>query len=217
MSRIRLDHIAITAPTLEAGCAYVQALLGVAPAGGGEHARMGTHNRLLRLGEELYLEVIAPNPLAPSPGRPRWFGLDDLAPDAPPRLGSWVLRTKDIQATAAGSCMELGEVTPMARGPFEWLITIPPDGRQPLDGVAPALIEWRVGGHPAARLPDSGLALEGLDIFHPEPAAVERMLASLDFDGPAKIHRSPAGQAPSLSVRIDTPCGLRRLARTVPA
>lgn len=211
MLRTCLDHIAVVAPTLEAGCAYVHDLLGVAPTGGGEHVPMGTHNRLLRLGEGLYLEVIASNPRAPAPGRPRWFGLDELPAEALPRLGSWVLRSDDIQATAAVSRENLGDVTPMARGAFEWLITIPADGRQPLGGVAPALIEWRVGGHPAERLPDCGLALEGLDIFHPDPAAVERLLASLGFDGPVAVHRLPAGQAPHLAARIATPAGLRRL------
>src|SRR5437868_3297281 len=47
----RLDHIAVTAPDLDRGAAYVSDILGVAPAGGGEHALMATHNRLLRLAD----------------------------------------------------------------------------------------------------------------------------------------------------------------------
>ena len=58
---------------------YVRSVLGVAPGPGGAHARMGTHNLLLRLGESVFLEVIAPDPAAAPPGRPRWFGLDDVA------------------------------------------------------------------------------------------------------------------------------------------
>ena len=206
-----IDHLAVTAPTLEAGVAYVREVLGVEPGPGGEHGRMGTHNRLLRLGDSLYLEVIAPNPAMPAPGRPRWFGLDDLAADAPPRLGAWVLRTPDIRAATAAAGAALGDVEPMSRGTFEWLITIPADGRQPLGGVAPALIEWRAGGHPAERLPDCGLALERLEIFHPEPLRVERLLAALGFAGPVAVHELPADEVPYLAARIATPGGLRRL------
>jgi hypothetical protein len=39
------------------------------------------------------VEVIAPNPQPPPPGRGRRFGLDRLAADAPPRLATWVVRT----------------------------------------------------------------------------------------------------------------------------
>ena len=62
-----IDHIAITAPTLEAGAELVYRSLGVKPQKGGEHPRMGTHNLLLRLGNSVYLEVISPDPAAKSP------------------------------------------------------------------------------------------------------------------------------------------------------
>ncbi len=64
----QIDHIVITAPDLGAGAELVRRSLGVMPQAGGEHARMGTHNLLLKLGDSLYLEVIAPNPNAPEPG-----------------------------------------------------------------------------------------------------------------------------------------------------
>jgi hypothetical protein len=64
MPRCRIDHIAVTAPTLEAGAELVRLALGVEPQAGGAHARMGTHNLLLRLGDAVYLEVIAPDPRA---------------------------------------------------------------------------------------------------------------------------------------------------------
>ena len=60
-----IDHLTITAPSLERGAAFVAEALGVALQPGGEHPRMGTHNQLLRLGDDCYLEVIAANPVAP--------------------------------------------------------------------------------------------------------------------------------------------------------
>jgi hypothetical protein len=46
---LRLDHLVISARTLDEGTQYVADTLGVAPAGGGAHPLMRTHNRLLNL------------------------------------------------------------------------------------------------------------------------------------------------------------------------
>ena len=40
---------------------------------------MGTHNRVLGMAGGMYLEVIAIDPDAAAPERPRWFGLDEPA------------------------------------------------------------------------------------------------------------------------------------------
>src|SRR5262245_56050439 len=95
-SRCHIDHLVVTAPTLEAGAEHVERVLGVPLQKGGAHDRMGTHNLLLRLGDSLYLEVIAPDPAAPPPSRPRWFELDGPRA-AEPRLAAWVARTSDIR------------------------------------------------------------------------------------------------------------------------
>ncbi|MGZ6164169.1 MAG: VOC family protein, partial [Myxococcaceae bacterium] len=52
-----LDHLVVAGETLDTS--GLDAVLGVALSGGGKHARMGTHNRLLRLGTDAYLELIA--------------------------------------------------------------------------------------------------------------------------------------------------------------
>jgi hypothetical protein len=203
----RFDHLAITAPTLAAGADFVRAALGVEMRPGGSHPRMGTHNLLLRLGDGVYLEVIAVDPAAPPPGRPRWFDLDALAPDAPPRLAAWVARTDDIHTAAAASPEPLGSVEPMSRGALHWLITVPADGRPPLAGAAPHLIHWQADPHPAARLPDSGCTLAGLDLSHPEPDRVAGVLAAVGFAGPVAVRPGPSG----LAARVDTPAGRRTL------
>ncbi|MFZ1661557.1 MAG: VOC family protein, partial [Paracoccaceae bacterium] len=41
---MELDHIAVSAATLDEGIAHVEATLGVPLAGGGQHAYMSTHN-----------------------------------------------------------------------------------------------------------------------------------------------------------------------------
>jgi hypothetical protein len=211
MSTCRIDHVVVTARYLEAGAEYVSGILGVTPQAGGRHPKMGTHNLLLRLGESVYLEVISPDPQAPRPEQPRWFGLDHLQPGADPALSAWVVRCGDIYATAAACSEPLGDIQPMSRGSIQWRITIPADGCVPLDGAAPALIAWQGDVHPASTLPDFGLSLAELRIFHPQPHRVSRLLSSISLEGPVVVALPPDNSAPHLLAAIATPQGLRYL------
>lgn len=176
MSRLALDHLVIAAATLEQGAAWCLRAFGVEPAPGGRHAFMGTHNRLLRLvGDDAdawtqaYLEIIAIDPAAAAPARPRWFGLDEASLRAAvalqPRLVHWVARDAQPAArradwSAAG--VDPGPVEAAQRdtpeGPLRWRITVPVDGRPPGGAGLPALIAWDAGRHPSLRL-DAGTAV----------------------------------------------------------
>ena len=211
MPRCQLDHITVTAPTLAQGAAFVRHALGVELQPGGEHPRMGTHNLLLRLGDTLFLEVIAVNPDAPAPTRPRWFALDTLRPDTPPRLSNWVARTDDIRGATETASEALGEIEPMTRGALQWLITIPADGSLPMEGIAPALIEWQAPVHPASHLQDAGCSLHSFEALHPEPDRVTALLATLGLDQAVRVSPLPAGAMPHLVAHIHTPTGLRTI------
>lgn len=211
MTTCHVDHLTITAPTLEAGADYVRRALGVTPQRGGEHPRMGTHNLLLRLGDSLFLEVIAANPHAAKPARPRWFALDALPPDAPPALATWVVRTPDIGASVSACPEAIGDIEPMSRGALNWRITIPADGTLPLNGIAPALIEWQAQVHPAAGLQDDGLSLARLELFHPEPERITRLLQSLSLEGPVTVSPLRGKHGACMVAHIHTPQGLRVL------
>ena len=204
MPRSHIDHLVITAASLEEGVEYVRRELGVTPQSGGEHVSMGTHNCLLKLGEKLYLEVIAANPGAPAPGRPRWFQLDEPESVRAPRLATWVARCDYIHALAPAS---LGKIETMARGSFRWLITTPEDGKLPLQGIAPALIQWLSDTHPAGALEDPGCSLVRFEGFHPRPESVTGVLHAIGFEGEFPV--SPG--EPSLIAQIRTPDGPRRL------
>lgn len=217
MSRSFLDHITVTAPSLEVGAAFVSEALGVSPQIGGEHPRMATHNLLLRLGSSMFLEVISPNAATPAPSRPRWFALDSLGPQSPPRLSTWVVRTSDIRSAVVAASEPLGNVEPMSRGVLNWFITIPEDGSLPLDGAAPALIEWQTDIHPAAKLEDKGLSLARLEIAHPNPDRVSRLLSSLELDASISVAAVPPGGAACLIAHINTPRGLRVLSAPAPS
>jgi len=212
MLRSHIDHLVVTAPTLEQGAAYVENAVGIVPQVGGEHPRMGTHNLVLRLGADVYLEVIAVNPKALPPDRPRWFELDGSLRQ--PRLATWVARSNSIHDACTASPVPLGHVEAMTRGQLEWSITLSEDGKLPLQGIAPALIQWRGQAHPAAAMPDMGCALIRVDAFHPEAGLGNRMLESIGFDGVLRMLPAPAGIAPHLVAYIQTPSGPRQLGGT---
>jgi len=207
MLRTQLDHIVVTAPSLALGVEYVRDTLGAAPQPGGRHARMGTHNCLLKLGAAVYLEVLAVDPAAETPRLPRWFRLDRPGP-AGPGLAAWVARTGDIRAAAASGAF--GRIEAMDRGPLHWEITLPDQGGLVLDGIAPMLIQWHSEPHPAASLPDSGCALAALEGFHPRPEAVTGLLRAIGLQE-IRISPSAPGRTPHLVAHIQTPNGLRAL------
>jgi hypothetical protein len=206
-----LDHLVITAPTLEAGSKYIQQALGVMPQPGGRHARMSTHNCLVKLGKMTYLEAIAADPDAPRPERARWFELDVLEESSPARLATWVMRVNDIEAALAASPIPLGRIEALSRGHLNWRITIPEDGSLPLQGIVPTLIQWEPGPHPASRLEDSGCSLIRLDGFHPQAQKIADMLKAIGFNGDFRINALPEHKKPYLVASIQTPWGMRKL------
>ncbi len=167
---------------------------------------MGTHNRVLRLGDGVYLELIAIDPDVPPPGRPRWFGLDEPALAARlaerPRLVAWVAATDDLEAAAAASPFPLGPIHEMTRGDLVWRITIPDDGRPVEGGAVPTLIEWPRGVHPTNRMPASGCTLERLTIRQAGPGRIAAGLAAI---GLADTTVDIVGGGPSLAASLVTP------------
>ena len=148
---MEIDHLVVAARTLDEGSAWVEERLGATPVAGGKHALMGTHNRLLKLGERVYLEVIAIDPQAPQPARARWFELD--TPEMQERLEQgpalihWVERSDDIDADLR-RCPDALEVLSLSRGAYRWRIGVRADGRLPCGGKCATLIQWEGNLHP---------------------------------------------------------------------
>ena len=172
---MQLDHVIVAARNLNEGSAWIEERLGVKPVPGGKHDLMGTHNRLLKLGERVYLEVIAIDPDAPKPSRPRWMSLDEpgmverLAQG--PALVHWVMRTDAIETELERYADREVEVLSLSRGEYRWRIGVRPDGRLPCGGRCPTLIQWEGDAHPAARLPDAGCRIVELDTSESAPRA----------------------------------------------
>ncbi|UCE30436.1 MAG: VOC family protein [Burkholderiales bacterium] len=200
-----LDHLIVAANSLEAGMAHLEPLLGVSFAPGGRHLGFGTHNRLLSLGPEVYLELIAPDPGQPELGRPRPFSLDEAwireRIAGRPRLIHYVCRSRRLEAARTVLAPWSAAAITMRRDDLVWRITIPEDGKLPggtaLGGVLPSLIDWGDTPHPCTRLPDLGLRLQALEVGAPA-SAMEPLRALL-------------GEAPALRLAAGEPAQCARL------
>lgn len=211
----RLDHLVIGAATLQQGVEYVRDLLGVELPVGGEHPRMGTHNHLMQLGPETFLEILAINPAAPAPPRPRWFGLDDPFVRAQlrqqPRLLTWVVNTPDLAQIHQQSQVALGTIEPMTRGALNWLITIPDDGHLPGAGLVPTVIQWQTAEHPAHKMAKLGCSLAKLTLYHPQLDWLRQSLATLGITDQIDLQALPANHPPYLVAQIETATGRKTL------
>lgn len=215
MTGLVFDHLVIAAARLAQGVDWVAKQLGVALPPGGDHPRMGTRNHLTALGPDSFLEVIAVDPDAPPPGRPRWFALDDPAQQVRlvrrPALLTWVAGTDDVEASlgrARTAGIDLGRAVEMTRGELTWLISIRDDGTLPDGGTLPALIQWPAGPHPAGAMTDLGLRLERLELHHPQPERLGARLRAIGADHLAEI---VPGDRPSLQAVLRASDGTRRV------
>lgn len=207
---VELDHLLVAAPDRDSGIEYVADLTGVTPTGGGQHPQFGTHNALAALGEGTYLEVIAPDPSQPDPGRPRLFGMDDLRE---PRLITWCARPlgEDIEAGRSRMLIEgipLGTVLSGGRSnpdgsEVRWSVTDP--YAFPAEGLIPFLIAWGDTPHPSGSA-TQGLRFQALRAEHPDGAHVAELLAAADIE-----LACTAGPEVVLIATLETPKGMVEL------
>jgi len=207
----RLDHLVLAAHSLIQGGKYIREKLGAEPQGGGQHASQGTHNKLLKLNQGCYLEIIAINPDGIRPSNPRWFNLDSRKLKEKllerPRLITWVARTDDIHSLVKLCKINIGQVHPMSRGQLSWKMTFTSDGSLVLGGQVPPLIEWKTDKHPSNSLDESGCRLIKLEGFHSRPILVQEVVKSLGLEKEILINPADIEEEETLKAHIETPAG----------
>lgn len=212
MPSANLDHLVIAAASLEQGTEYLRETLGVEMQIGGQHTSQGTHNMLLKLDLDRYLEVIAIDPAGSKPSQPRWFELDSPEMQAKlrerPRLITWVARTDDIHAAVKRSNIDIGQVRPMSRGQLNWQITIPQDGALTFAGLVPPIIEWEFDQSPANRLQESGCRLVAFEGYHHNPSLLKGVITSLGLGHEIDIKEASTEAEEGLKAQVATPNGL---------
>jgi hypothetical protein len=179
---------------------------------------MGTHNRLLRIATSVfpnaYLEIIAIDPAATPPSRPRWFGLDTPELNAQlrsgPRLIHAVARTTNLDMHRWGLItlgLQPGEPVSASRetptGVLAWQILVRRDGQLECQGALPTLIQWS-GQHPAQSMPDSGIALESLTLRGlPERVQTLLRLKGVQIESP--LPAQPRARPPDAGASVSNP------------
>ncbi|MEP7061351.1 MAG: VOC family protein [Betaproteobacteria bacterium] len=203
------DHVILGCESLAQGIEHVERLTGATPVAGGRHDAMGTHNALVKLGQRLYLEILAIDPDAKAPARKRWFDLDTPSMQAAladkPQVIGWAARSDDIDDALMRSAIPPGATHTMTRAGLTWRITIPEDGVRPAGGVLPALIQWSTDEHPADRLPEAGCSLSQIAAAHPEPDSIRAALKALRLSEAMQVTYA---EAPRIAVMLRTPRGL---------
>lgn len=197
-----IDHLVYAAPDLPAAVTEVEERFGVRAQAGGRHNGSGTHNALLALGAQTYLEIIAPDPGQPTPSIPRPFGVDDQRHGG---LVSWALACDDIDAAVARARSrgyDPGEVANGQRATptgtiLRWRLT---HNATP-GSLIPFLISWGDTEHPARSAPH-GLTLEAFHLEHPDPLFLASVLTALG----ANVEIRPAGAA-AFVARLSGPNG----------
>ena len=227
----QIDHLVVAATSLEQGVQWCEALFGITPALGGEHALFGTHNRLFKIATPkfsmAYFEIIAINPEAVRSKKTttlhphRWFDLDNpelqKSISKEPRLIHFVASSPDIRAARMALRMEGIDRGPAihaerqtSKGLLHWQISVRADGQRLFDGALPTLIQWGKPDateplrlHPRNTLPRSGVTLQSIDITHPSAEKLQTAYASIGLNG-ISISEGPA----NIKATLKTPKGI---------
>ena len=227
----QIDHLVVAATSLGQGVQWCEALFGITPALGGEHALFGTHNRLFKIATPkfsmAYFEIIAINPEAVRSKKTttlhphRWFDLDNpelqKSISKEPPLIHFVASTPDIKAARMALRMEGIDRGPAihaerqtSKGLLHWQISVRADGQRLFDGALPTLIQWGKPDateplrlHPRNTLPRSGVTLQSIDITHPSAEKLQTAYASIGLNG-ISISEGPA----NIKATLKTPKGI---------
>ena len=202
---LKLDHIVLAAETLDDGTSYVEDRLGLKLDNGGRHEMFGTHNRLLNLGD-CYFEVIALDPEAKPAQRTIWYELDDFS--GFPRLITWVCETDDMASDLPQLPYNAGKVITVSRDDLVWDLSIADNGKLPLNGCAPSIIDWKGSSPPNVNLPERGCRLQKLSVAHPKIPQVYSRLRNIMKDPRVEMIY---GERPTLSVVLQTPNGIFKI------
>src|SRR5210317_162784 len=199
MIQSTIDHIVIGAADLEKATKKVERLLKADFSSGGKHPLMATHNRLIKLQDSIYMEVISIDPSASMPQfsaqKKRWFSLDSRSTkrrlSLAPQPLCWVAAVDNIEQAVSHCGYNPGKIIEVTRDDLRWRLTVPENGKLSFDGVLPILIEWPNGKNPAERMPESNVCLQQLTLFHSNPKKIKGILSKLNISGPIDVELGP--------------------------
>ena len=120
----KLDHIVIGAYTLEEGTEFVETKLQAKLSDIGYHNDMGTHNRVIRISDQIYLEVVALDPQNMNLKNRKWFNLDNsnlqLKLKKSPQIIGYVIENDRL-----GISKYYDQFFEASRGEYRWHFAMP--------------------------------------------------------------------------------------------
>ena len=144
----KLDHIVFGAFTLEEGTELVESILQAKLSDIGYHKDMGTHNRVIRISEEVYLEVVAIDPQSRNFKNRKWFNLDNTNLQTKlknsPQIIGYVIENNDIILSKY-----YDPFFDASRANYKWKFAMPTYKNNIVDseivktGIIPSLISWK--------------------------------------------------------------------------
>ena len=164
----KIDHIVFGALSLEEGTQFIEKKLDTKLSNIGYHDFMGTHNRVLKIGKNIYFEVIAIDPKSKSLNHERWFNLDNKGLQEKlkkkPQIIGYVIETFNQKILKYYS-----PFFKAVRGKYKWNFAMPKIENDKLysglieNGVMPSLINWQ-SEKPINKMKDSKFELENIEI-----------------------------------------------------
>ncbi|GIS10184.1 MAG: hypothetical protein CM15mP114_09660 [Alphaproteobacteria bacterium] len=144
----KLDHIVFGSSTLEEGTEFVENILQAKLSDIGYHKDMGTHNRVIRISERVYLEVIAIDPKISNLKNRKWFNLDNSNLQSKlkksPQIIGYVIENNDMNISKY-----YDPFFEASRDNYKWQFAMPTFKNNILDreiieaGIIPSLISWK--------------------------------------------------------------------------
>ncbi|MBC87642.1 MAG: hypothetical protein CL677_10745 [Bdellovibrionaceae bacterium] len=192
---IQLDHIVWAHPHLELGNQNFSEQTGVTPRLGGQHLDLGTHNSLVSLGSDSYLELISPDPTNKVPGGVQVLGIGEVTQ---PKIVGWAISVplQEIQQKLRQSGFAVSEIGSGSRRTPEniklkwnYIFLEEPEFNE-TPQIAPFFIQW-LGENPAHNSP-RGCTLDNFWAEHPHPDRFRKLFDTLDF--PMQIDQGPTPQ-----------------------
>jgi hypothetical protein len=204
------DHLVVAINDLDRGVKEVERITGVLPKYDGSDAQLGTHSAVIGLGDNAFLEIIAPDPKA-DPGR-----VDaELKPLILDRLNTfesltpfgWAIGTSNLERTRAfarQSSTRTSEAMPGSRKRswgrqtrWEWSRVIRPESY-----VMPQFVQWDADTSPPQDRAPKGCALSNLKVYSRTYKSVHALIATMQVDV-----ESAGAEEESISFSLDCPRG----------
>ena len=167
-----LDHIVLGSLTLEEGTEFLENILQAKLSDIGYHKDMGTHNRVIRISEKVYLELVAIDPKRKNLKNRKWFNLDSSNLQSKlkksPQIIGYVIENNNRDINKY-----YDPFFRASRDKYEWQFAMPTFRNNILDseiiekGVIPSLISWK-SEKPIYQMKENQFELVRFEIKLPE-------------------------------------------------